>query len=148
MRLGSTSAASSSATSIIRRDNGASYDEHVTELMKAEGVEEPTPAERQRFDRRRKKSLSNRDWVNPHDPEARITKMKDGRTHLAYKAEHAVDLETGAVVALTVQPGDRGDTASMPATLADAGCAVTEMAGQKAQAGAVGPVEMVSEVGV
>lgn len=140
--------ANAALKSIIRRDNGASYDEHVRELMKAEGVEEPTPAERQRFDRRRKKSLSNRDWVNPHDPEARITKMKDGRTHLAYKAEHAVDLVTGAVVALTVQPGDRGDTASMPATLADAGCAVTEMAGQKAQAGAVGPVEMVSEVGV
>jgi transposase len=116
--------------------------------MKTEGMEEPTPAQRQRFDRKRKKSLSNRDWVNPHDREARITKMKDGRTHLAYKAEHAVDLETGAVVALTVQPADRGDTASMPATLTEAGCTVTEMAGQAAQADAVGPVETVSEVGV
>ena len=134
--------------SIVRRDNGASYDEHVTTLMQTEGIEEPTPAERQRFDRRRKKSLSNRDWVNPHDREARITKMKDGRTHLAYRAEHAVDLETGAVVALTVQPADRGDTASMPATLTEAGCAVTEMAGRPAQADAVGPVETVSEVGV
>jgi transposase len=105
-------------------------------------------AERQRFDRKRKKSLSNGDWVNPHDREARITKMKDGRTHLAYKAEHAVDLETGAVVALTVQPADRGDTASLSATLAEAGCTATEMAGQAAQAGAVGPVEVVSEVGV
>src|SRR5437870_965500 len=74
--------------------------------------------------------------------------MKDGRTLLAYKAEHAVDLETGAVVALTVQPGDRGDTASMPATLSEAGCTVTEMAGQAAPADAVGPVETVSEVGV
>jgi transposase len=74
--------------------------------------------------------------------------MKDGRTHLAYKAEHAVDLETGAVVALTVQPADRGDTASMPATLSEAGCTVTEMAGQAAQADAVGPVQRVSEVGV
>jgi transposase len=74
--------------------------------------------------------------------------MKDGRTHLAYKAEHAVDLETGAVVALTVQPADRGDTASLSATLAEAGCTATEMAGQAAQAGAVGPVEVVSEVGV
>jgi transposase len=140
--------ANAAMKSIVRRDNGASYDEHVGELMKAEGSEEPTPAQRQRFDRRRKKSLSNREWVNPHDPEARITKMKDGRTHLAYKAEHAVDLETGAVVALTVQPGDRGDTASMLATLAEAGCAVTEMAGQVAEAGAVGPAETVSEVGV
>src|ERR1019366_8642341 len=117
-------------------------------LMKTEGIEEPTPAERQRFDRKRKKSLWNRDWVNPHDREARITKMKDGRTHLAYKAEHAVDLETGAVVALTVQPADRGDTVSMTNTLAEAGCTVTEMAGQPAQADAVGPVETVNEVGV
>ena len=140
--------ANAALRSIVRRDNGASYDEHVTALMRTEGIEAPTPAERQRFDRRRKKSLSNRDWVNPHDREARITKMKDGRTHLAYKAEHAVDLETGAVVALTVQPADRGDTASMVATLAEAGCTVTEMAGQAAQADAVGPVETVSEVGV
>jgi transposase len=140
--------ANAALKSIVRRDNGASYDEHVTQLMKAEGIEEPTPAQRQRFDRKRKKSLSNREWVNPHGREARITKMKDGRTHLAYKAEHAVDLETGAVVALTVQPADRGDTVSMTATLAEAGCAVTELAGQPAQADAVGAVETVSEVGV
>jgi transposase len=140
--------ANAALKSIVRRDNGASYDEHVTALMEAEGIEEPTPAERQRYDRRRKKSLSNQDWVNPHDPEARITKMKDGRTHLAYKAEHAVDLETGAVVAVTVQPADRGDTDSMLLTLSDAGCAVTEMAGQPAAAQAVGPIEMVSDVGV
>jgi transposase len=140
--------ANAALRSIVRRDNGASYEEHVTQLMKAEGLEEPTPAQRQRFDRKRKKSVSNRDWVNPHDREARITKMKDGRTHLAYKAEHAVDLETGAVVALTVQPADRGDPVSMRTTLAEAGCTVTELAGQAAQADAVGPVETVSEVGV
>jgi transposase len=140
--------ANAALKSIVRRDNGAKYDEHVTQLMKTEGIEEPTPAQRQRFDRKRKKSLSNRDWVNPHDREARITKMKNGRTHLAYKAEHAVDLETGAVVALTVQPADRGDTVSMTATLAGAGCTVTELAGEPAQADAVGPVETVSEVGV
>ncbi len=90
--------ANAALKSIVRRDNGVSYDEQVTQLMKTEGIEEPTPAQRQRFDRKRKKSLSNRDWVNPHDREARITKMKDGRTHPAYKAEHAVDRETGAVV--------------------------------------------------
>jgi len=140
--------ANAALKSIVRRDDGVSYDEHVTQLMKTEGVEEPTPAQRQRFDRKRKKSLSNRDWVNPHDREARITKMKDGRTHLAYKAEHAVDLETGVVVALTVQPADRGDTVSMATTLAEAGCTVTELAGQAAQADAVGPVAAVSEVGV
>lgn len=145
---GTTLEANAALKSIVRRDDGVSYDEHVTQLMKAEGIEEPAPAQRQRFDRKRKKSLSNRDWVNPHDPEARITKMKDGRTHLAYKAEHAVDLETGALVALTVQPADRGDTLSMTTTLAEAGCTVTELAGQTAQADAVGPVAAVSEVGV
>jgi transposase len=140
--------ANAALRSIVRRDNGASYEEHVTRLMQAEGIEEPTPEQRQRFDRKRKKSLSNREWVNPHDREARITKMKDGRTHLAYKAEHAVDLETGAVVALTVQPADRGDTASMTTTLAEAGCMVTELAGQAAQVNAAGPLAAVSEVGV
>jgi transposase len=140
--------ANAALKSIVRRDNGTSYDEHVTGLMKSEGIEEPTAAERQRFDRKRKKSLSNQDWINPHDPEARITKMKDGRTHLAYKAEHAVDLETGAVVAVTVQPGDRGDTASMPSTLTQAGCAVMDLAGKSAHADAVGSVQEVNEVGV
>ncbi len=140
--------ANAALRSIVRRDNGLSYDEHVAELMKHEGIEEPTPAQRQRFDRKRKKSLSNREWVNPHDREARITKMKDGRTHLAYKAEHAVDLETGAVVAVTVQPADRGDTASMTTTLAEAGETVTEMAGQPAEAEAVGSVAAVSDIGV
>ena len=140
--------ANAALKSIVRQDDGASYDEHVAGLMKTEGVEDPTPAERQRFDRKRKKSLRNRDWVNPHDREARITKMKDGRTHLAYKAEHAVDLETGAIVALTVHPGDRGDTASMPETVAEAGYSVAELAGQAASADAVGPVKMVSEAGL
>jgi transposase len=144
----STLEANAALKSIVRRDHGASYDEHVTELMKNEGIEDPTPAERQRFDRKRKKSLSNQDWVNPHDPEARITKMKDGRTHLAYKAEHAVDLETGAVVALTVQPGDRGDTTSLSSTLTEAGCAVMDLAGTAARENAVGPVEQVNEFGV
>jgi transposase len=65
-----------------------------------------------RIDRRRKKKGSNDDWAHPQDPDARITKMKDGRTHLAHKAEHAVDLDSGAVVAVTIQPADRGDTDS------------------------------------
>src|SRR5207244_322362 len=71
-----------------------------------------------RLDRKRKgKRLSNEDWTSPSDPEARITKLKDGRTHLAYKPEHAVDLETGAIVAAAIHPADRGDTATLPETL-------------------------------
>ena len=60
-----------------------------------------------KLDRKRKKKGSNQEWKHPHDPDARITKMKDGRTHLAHKAEHAVDLETGAIVAVTVQGADQ-----------------------------------------
>jgi transposase len=98
-----TRAANAAWKSMVRRDDGHSYDDHVAELMKAEGMEEPRLEQRQRFDRKRKKSLSNRDWVNPQDPETRIPKRKDGRTHLAYKAEQVVDLDTGAVVALGIQ---------------------------------------------
>jgi transposase len=86
-------------------------------LAKASGIETPTRADLARMDRKRKAKGSNDDWHNPNDPDARITKMKDGRTHLAHKAEHAVDLETGAVVGVTVQPADRGDTQSVEATI-------------------------------
>ena len=88
---------------IGRRDNGAGYDESVAPLRANEGVEKPSPAQLQRWDPRRQRSLSNRQWVNPHDPEARITRLKDGGTQLAHHAEHAVDLDTEAVVSLTVQ---------------------------------------------
>ena len=86
------------------------YDEFLKGLAKESGIETPTREDLARLDRKRKKKGANDDWVNPHDPDARITKMKDGRTHLAHKAEHAVDLETGAVLAVTLQPADRGDT--------------------------------------
>ena len=84
--------------SIVRRDTGESYQEFLTKLAQASGIETPTRADLARLDRKRKKKGSNDDWTNPHDPDAKITKMKDGRTHLAHKAEHAVDLETGAIV--------------------------------------------------
>lgn len=71
-------------------------------------------------DRKRKNKASNKDWVNPHDRDARVAKMKDGRTHLAYKDEHAVDLDTGAIVAVTVQEADTGDTKSLPVTIQQA----------------------------
>src|SRR5260370_38439374 len=70
-----------------------------------------------KLDRKRPKKGSNQEWMHPHDPEARITKMKDGQTHLAHKAEHAVDMETGAVVAVTVQPADQGDTSTGGGTI-------------------------------
>ena len=84
------------------------------------GIETPTREQLAKLDRKRPKKGSNDDWTHPHDPDARITKMKDGRTHLAHKAEHAVDMESGAVVAITVQAADAGDTRTVQETLAQA----------------------------
>ena len=89
-------------------------------MAKASGIETPTREDLARLDRKRKHKGSNDDWTHPHDPDAKITKMKDGRTHLAHKAEHAVDLETGAVVAVTVQGADQGDTTTSKKTLIEA----------------------------
>ena len=108
---GSTLEASAAMRSIVRRQDGRSYDQFLDELAKASGIETPTADDRRRVDRKRKgKKTSNEDWVNPHDPEAEITKMKDGRTHLAYKQEHAVDLEgPGAILGVTIHPGATGE---------------------------------------
>jgi len=109
--------ANASMKSLVRRDTGVSYHEYLKQLAEAEGIENPTKEQAARLDRKRKKKASNDDWTNPNDPSARITKMKDGRTKLAYKAEHAVDLASGALLAVTVQPADRGDTTSYRETL-------------------------------
>ena len=109
--------ANAALRSIVRRDTGEEYEAWLTRLAAASGIATPTRAELARFDRKRKKKGSNDDWTNPHDPDAKITKMKDGRTHLAHTAEHAVDLETGAVVGVTVQDADAGDTTTMVETL-------------------------------
>lgn len=109
--------ANAALRSIVRRDTGESYEAFLTRLAQASGIETPTRADLARLDRKRKKKGSNDDWTHPHDPDAKITKMKDGRTHLAHKAEHAVDLETGAVVGVTVQDADTGDAESSHETL-------------------------------
>jgi len=112
--------ANAALRSIVRRDTGESYQEFLTQLAKASGIETPTREDLARIDRKRKNKGSNDDWTHPHDPDAKITKMKDARTHLAHKAEHAVDLETGAVVAVTVQGADQGDTTTSIETLIEA----------------------------
>src|SRR2546422_2228277 len=119
--------------SIVRRDNGESYEEFLKGLAKESGIETPTREDLARLDRQRKKKASNQEWVNPHDPDARITKMKDGRTHLAHKAEHAVDLQTGAVLAVTLQEADQGGTTTIVETLAQAGENVAEVIAQEAE---------------
>ena len=100
------------------RDTGESYEAFVRQLAKASGIETPTRAELARFDRSRKdRKTSNKEWQSPQDTDAKIAKMKDGRTHLAHKAEHGIDLETGAILSVTVQEASEGDSATLPATL-------------------------------
>jgi transposase len=108
--------ANAAMRSIVRRDTGETYEAFLTRLAEASGIKTPTREALARFDRRRKKKTSNTDWTNPHEPDAKIAKMKDGRTHLAHKAEHAVDLETGAIVAVTLQGADQGDTTTIRQT--------------------------------
>ena len=112
--------ANAALRSIVRRDTGESYQDFLTKLAQASGIETPTRADLARMDRKRKNKGSNDDWTHPHDPDAKITKMKDGRTHLAHKAEPAVDLETGAIVGVTVQDADEGDTTTSRETLIEA----------------------------
>ena len=112
--------ANAALRSIVRRDSGEGYPDFLTRLARASGIETPTRQQLARFDRHRRGKGSNDDWMHPFDPDARITKMKDGRTHLAHKAEHAVDLETGAIVGVTLQPADCGDTQSLEHTVDEA----------------------------
>src|SRR5438094_8066218 len=108
--------ANAAMRSIVRRDTAETYQEFLTRLAAASGIKTPTREALARLDRKRKKKTSNKEWTNPHDPDAKVTKMKDGRTHLAHKAEHAVDLETGAIVAVTLQGADQGDTTTIVET--------------------------------
>jgi transposase len=119
--------ANAALRSLVRRDNGQKYDDYLKDLAKAAGIENPTREHLARWDRKRKKKGSNKEWKNPHDPDARITKMKDGSTHMAHKAEHAVDLSSGALLAVALQGADQGDTTTIRQTLAEAGEAVAEL---------------------
>ena len=109
--------ANAALRSIVRRDSGETYHDFLTRLAQASGIETPTRADLAGLDRKRPKKGRNKDWRHPHDPDARITKMKDGRTHLAHKAEHAVDMDTGAIVGVTVQGADQGDTTTIAETV-------------------------------
>ena len=144
--------ANAALRSIVRRDSGESYLEFLTKLAKESGIETPTREDLARLDRKRKKKkkTSNKEWVNPHDGDARIAKMKDGRTHLAHKAEHAVDLETGAVVAVTLQEADRGDTTTVKETFIEVAEQLEEVGKEAAadeQMNAQGLEEVVTDKG-
>lgn len=109
--------ANAAMRSIVRNDTGASYEDFLKGLAKASGIDTPTREDLVRIDKDRKNKASNDDWHNPHDPDAKITKMKDGRTHLAHKQEHAVDMDSGAILAITIQPADAGDTTTWRPTV-------------------------------
>jgi transposase len=108
--------ANAALRSIVRRDTREGYDEFLERLARESGIETPAREDLPRLDRHRKGTGNNDEWFNPHDPDAKITKMKDGRTHLAHKVEHAVGMKTGATVAVTVQPANRGDATSIGQT--------------------------------
>src|SRR6267378_3305379 len=145
--------ANAALRSIVRRDTGEGYEAFLTRLAKASGIATPTREDLARLDRKRPKKGSNDDWTHPHDPDARITKMKDGRTHLAHKAEHAVDMETGAIVAVTLHGADEGDTATIQETMAEAGERIASVVADSnsdevvKQVSADGPREVVTDKG-
>jgi transposase len=117
--------ANAAMKSIIRRDTGQDWNEYLTELMRKAGEleegEEPTAEELRRFDKQRKnKRVPNDEWESKTDPDSRITRMKDGRTHLAYKAENVVDLDTDLVLAAEVYTADQGDAETMIDTVMEA----------------------------
>lgn len=137
--------ANAAMRSIVRRDTGETYQEFLTQLAAESGIKTPTREALARLDRRRKKRTSNTDWHNPSDPDAKITKMKDGRTHLAHKAEHAIDLDSGAMVAVTLQGADVGDTTSLVETAIAAAEQVE--AAHAASAAPAGFTELVADKG-
>lgn len=109
--------ANAALRTLVKRDDGQAYQDYLIDLAKAAGIEEPTREDLARIDRTRKKKGSNEVWVNPHEPDAHISKMKDGGTDMAHKLEQAVDMETGAIVSVTLHGGTTGDTKSLDATL-------------------------------
>ena len=127
--------ANAAMKSIVRRDTGDNYMAYLKGLAEAEGIEAKDAAALLRMDRKRKKKTSNEDWISPVDGDAEITKLKDGRTALAYKAENAVDMETGAIVAVTTHSGAAADTTTVIETVIEAGIAVAELIAEKTPEG-------------
>jgi hypothetical protein len=141
----STMEANAALRTIVRRDSGEGYREMLKRMAAESGIETPTAEDLIRLDRARKgKKLSNADWRSPTDLDAKIAKLKDERTHLAYKPEHAVDLDSGAIVAAEVHPADQGDTTTMPGTLA---AAAKQLAEVEAAPTAEAPAELVADKG-
>ena len=142
---GSTMEANAALRTIVRREGGETYRDMLRRMAAESGIDTPTADDLIRLDRGRKgKKLSNAEWESPTDPDARIARLKDGRTHLAYKPEHAVDLDTGAVVAAELHPADQGDTTTLPGTLASA---AEHLAAVEAAPTPAEPAELIADKG-
>jgi len=120
--------ANAALRALVRRDSGMGYREYLQDLARGEGIDTPTREDEARIDKQRPRKASNKDWQHPHDPQARVAKMKDGRTHLAHKLEQVVDLDTQAVLGVRVTSADAGDTQTISATLAQADANVAAVA--------------------
>ena len=141
----STMEANAALRAIVRRADGATYRAMLERLAEESGIATPTAEDLIRLDRRRKgQRLPNTEWASPTDPEAKIAKLEDGRTHLAYKPEHAVDLDTGAIVAAEVHAADQGDTTTLPDTLE---AAAANLAAVGAAPTPEDPAELVADKG-
>ena len=141
----STMEANAALRHIVRRDTGEDYRAMLTRMARESGIETPSAEDLVRLDRKRKgRKLSNQAWVSETDPQARVAKMKNGTTHLAYKPEHAVDLDTGAVAAAELHPADKGDTRTIEGTLASAKSHLSDAGGQPSSDA---PAECVADKG-
>ncbi len=113
--------ANAAMKSIERKDTGEDYQEYLRRLAKEEGIEDPTDEELRRFDKKRKgKKTSNKEWESSSDPDSRVAKMKDGRTHMAYKAENTVDLDSDLIVSADVYHGDQADNDTVTISVVNA----------------------------
>ena len=145
--------ANAAMKTIVRRDSGDDWKSYLRKLAAEAGIDDPTDEELRRFDRQRPdKKVSNEEWVSPSDPDSRIAKMKDGTTHLAYKAEHVVDLQTELVLAAAVYPADQPDSATLLESVvaaqvnlmeAESGLSLAELAAQPE--GAVAELTVIEE---
>ena len=140
--------ANAAMKTIVRRDNGDDWKDYLRKLAAEAGIDNPTDEDLRRFDRQRKgKKVSNEEWVSPADPDSRIAKMKDGTTHLAYKAEHVVDLETELIVAAPVYPADQPDSATLLESVVEAQVHLLEAeSGTSLEELAAQPEEVVTEL--
>jgi len=141
----STMEANAALRNIVRRKDGEGYREMLVRLARQSGIETPKVEDLARVDKNRKgKKLSNKEWKSASDEDARIARMKDGTTHLAYKPEHAVDLDTGAVVAAEIHCADEGDTTTISKTLDEAKANLAEVG---AEPTSVNPAECIADKG-